>query len=190
MSLGPLYLRLETYEDLDEVDEGADASENVLPKLDETVPNLEEFSMSYAAAALAQADRDGSGHLWDLYDTGASHHMSPCHEDFITFQATQPYTLSAANQQPFLAHGFGDMEIRVPVNGTYSKITLTHVLYTPTVGFNLVSIGRIDDAGYISIFAYGRGEIWTQDDILVGVIPKTNGVYKVKHVPLKSVRNG
>ena len=49
------------------------------------------------------------------------------------------------------------------------------------MGFNLISIGCIDDAGYVSIFASGHGEIWNQDNTLIGVIPKMNGVYKVKH---------
>ncbi|KIL56041.1 hypothetical protein M378DRAFT_43351, partial [Amanita muscaria Koide BX008] len=50
----------------------------------------------------------------DLYDSGASHHMSPCREDFITFREIQPYKLTAANNQPFMARGIGDMDILVP----------------------------------------------------------------------------
>ncbi|KIL56040.1 hypothetical protein M378DRAFT_41231, partial [Amanita muscaria Koide BX008] len=48
----------------------------------------------------------------------------------------------------------------------------------------LISIGRVDDAGSISIFGRGRCEIRTdEDDTLVGIIPKVNGVYRTEHVP-------
>ncbi|KAF8983558.1 hypothetical protein BDQ17DRAFT_1183908, partial [Cyathus striatus] len=53
----------------------------------------------------------------DLYDSGASHHMSPFCEDFITFTETTPCNISAANQVSFKAEGVGDIIISVP-NGS------------------------------------------------------------------------
>ncbi|KZT68541.1 hypothetical protein DAEQUDRAFT_648935, partial [Daedalea quercina L-15889] len=50
----------------------------------------------------------------DLYDSGASHHMSPYRDKFISFQETPPRPLNAANQQLFQATGMGDIIISVP----------------------------------------------------------------------------
>ncbi|KIL53785.1 hypothetical protein M378DRAFT_93545, partial [Amanita muscaria Koide BX008] len=49
---------------------------------------------------------------------------------------------------------------------------LTHVLYTPTVSFNLISIGRIDDASYFATFGRGQCAINDPSGGLVGVVPK------------------
>ncbi|KAF8229547.1 hypothetical protein L208DRAFT_1203151, partial [Tricholoma matsutake] len=60
----------------------------------------------------------------DLYDSGTSHHMMPTCEDFVTFQATAPKMMTAANQQKFTADGIGDIIILVPNQSAVSKICL------------------------------------------------------------------
>ncbi|OSD05207.1 hypothetical protein PYCCODRAFT_1339524, partial [Trametes coccinea BRFM310] len=50
----------------------------------------------------------------DLYDSGATHHMSPYRQDFMSFNATPDKPLNAANQQQFQAKGVGEMLIPVP----------------------------------------------------------------------------
>lgn len=53
----------------------------------------------------------------DLYDSGASHHMSPYRDLFISLTEMPPRQLNAANQQHFEATGEGDMIISVPNDG-------------------------------------------------------------------------
>ncbi|KZT63678.1 hypothetical protein DAEQUDRAFT_634640, partial [Daedalea quercina L-15889] len=53
----------------------------------------------------------------DLYDSGASHHMSPYRDLFISLTEMPPRQLNAANQQHFEATGEGDMTISVPNDG-------------------------------------------------------------------------
>ncbi|RPD73157.1 hypothetical protein L226DRAFT_433990, partial [Lentinus tigrinus ALCF2SS1-7] len=50
----------------------------------------------------------------DLYDSGATHHMSPYRQDFVRFSPTPDRPLNAANQQTFLAQGIGEMVVAVP----------------------------------------------------------------------------
>ncbi|KAI0758689.1 hypothetical protein C8Q74DRAFT_1182927, partial [Fomes fomentarius] len=50
----------------------------------------------------------------DLYDSGATHHMSPYWDDFVQFTETLPRPLNATNQQEFQALGVGDQVIPVP----------------------------------------------------------------------------
>jgi hypothetical protein len=100
--------------------------------------------------------------------TGASHHMSPCREDFITYHEIQPKVLSAANKEYFMAYGTGDIIISVPAEKKANPIRLTGVLYTPATAFTLISIGKIDDAGYYVTFGGGACEINNAKGDLIG----------------------
>ena len=69
-----------------------------------------------------------------------------------------------------------------------SKLKLTEVLYLPKIGFTLISISRIDDAGYIATFGGGKCLISNGSRNVVGSISKTNGLYHTVHdVPVDSV---
>lgn len=118
----------------------------------------------------------------DLYDSGASHHMSSYRNDFLTLQEIAPWPLNTANQQLFQGTSMGEMIISVPNDPALSTpIRLTHVLYTPDIRFNLISIGHIDDAGYTVTFTSGRCVIFDKGGTAVGSIMKTHGLYTVAH---------
>jgi len=95
----------------------------------------------------------------------------------VTFQATMPRMMTATNQQEFTTDGTGDMIISVPNGSASNAIHLTSVLYTPLVGLMLVSIGQIDNAGYICLFGNGHCEICRRNRELVGIIPKQQALY-------------
>jgi hypothetical protein len=80
-----------------------------------------------------------------------------------------------------MAEGIGEMIIKLPNGDREVKMRLTRVLYMPALGFTLISVGRIDDAGYWSTFGGGMCQIKTNDSTLVGNIPKSGGVYKIPH---------
>jgi hypothetical protein len=67
----------------------------------------------------------------------------------------------------------GDIAITVPNGDSVTKMKLTKVLYTPDVGFVLISIGRIDDAGYFATFSGGRCKILNPKENIIGVIQKS-----------------
>jgi len=75
--------------------------------------------------------------------------------------------------------GIGDVLISIPNGCTTTTICLTSVLYTPSIGVTLVSVGCIDDAGYMCLFGNGCCEICSSDRELVGVIPKRQALYQV-----------
>ncbi|OJT11681.1 Retrovirus-related Pol polyprotein from transposon TNT 1-94, partial [Trametes pubescens] len=135
---------------------------------------------SASAAIVPDAAAAAANQAVDLYDSGATHHMSPYREDFASFTATADKKLSAANQQHFHAKGVGKMVIPVPnTPNADSQITLTDVLYTPALGFNLISVGRIDDAGCSATFAGGQCVILDAHGTTIGRVPKTRGLYVV-----------
>jgi hypothetical protein len=102
--------------------------------------------------ALVAVSSSSEGQCCDLYDSGATHHMMPYHDEFTIFHQMPPNCLTAVNQGSFMADGYGDIIISAPNSDRILKIHLRNVLYTPTVGFSLISISRIDDAGFSATF--------------------------------------
>lgn len=53
---------------------------------------------------------------------------------------------------------------------------ITEVLYSPEVGFNLISIGKLDKKGFSATFSDGKCSICGLDGEPVGEIPKSRGL--------------
>jgi hypothetical protein len=50
------------------------------------------------------------------------------------------------------------------------------------IAYTLVSVGNLDDEGFIIKFGTGKCEITNPDGIVVGVVPKSKkGQYRVEH---------
>ena len=129
------------------------------------------------SSALAAAP----GQYIDVFDSGASVHISPYRERFVRFRELNPArAITAANSEQFIATGEGDVEIRVPNGSTTQLLTLRDVLYSPAVAFALVSIKRADEGGFTTIFEHGECRIVERASNLdVARIPLANGLYQV-----------
>ncbi|PPR08269.1 hypothetical protein CVT24_001138 [Panaeolus cyanescens] len=97
----------------------------------------------------------GSNHI-KIYDSGSTRHISPYMNDFTDLQNTASYSLRAANKQCFNAEGIGKLEIDVPNRTDVLKLCLNKVLYSPEVGYTLISIGRLDKCGFMVTFGNGK----------------------------------
>jgi len=118
----------------------------------------------------------------ELYDSGSTQHLSPYRDQFTSYHDIPPRPFTAANQQSFDATGTGDMVIEVPDGVDTSKLALTEVLYSPEIGYTLISVGRLDDAGFSATFGQGKCEIRGSDGERIGAIPKSGkGLYRVVH---------
>jgi transposase InsO family protein len=119
----------------------------------------------------------------EIYDSGASRHMSPYRSKFINFSEIPPKKIRTADRHTFLATGKGDMYIMVPKGKTETKVLLRDVLYSPEMSATLVSIGRIVAAKHTVLFRGATLQILNSADKVVGEIPKLNGLYCVNHGP-------
>ena len=120
----------------------------------------------------------------ELYDSSATHHISPYKTDFTSYKTLYlPTYLNTASQQRFPAIGEGNLVIRVPNNnGTESALTLHNALHAPTVTYTLVSIGALDEEGYAAHIKSGCLEIISPCRERVGLIPCTlRRLHKVVH---------
>ena len=109
----------------------------------------EAITHTFAAILLANI---GSAFETELYNSGVSRHMSPYKHKFINFIPIQRKVLTAADGGHFEATGKGDMHIMMPNGKSTTRILLKDVLYAPKMGITLVSIGKIDSAGYAALF--------------------------------------
>ena len=117
----------------------------------------------------------------ELYDSGASRHMSPYRERFVTYRDIPARPITAANNRVFYAVGAGDLQIQVPNGASSSKVLLRDALYAPDMGLTVVSIGRITKAGCSVQFEDGLCKI-KRGGSTIGCIPASaNGLYKVEH---------
>ena len=135
------------------------------------------------AAAIITAAEDDKGARVELYDTGATRHISPFRSDFKVYSPlTPPVLLNAANQQRFQAIGSGSMTIQVPNGDAETEVLLRGVLYAPSVAYTLVSLGTLDAEGYHMSVGDGKLEIVDPYGHRIGQIARTSrGLYRVTH---------
>jgi hypothetical protein len=118
----------------------------------------------------------------ELYDSGASRHMSPHRKSFVMYQSINVHPILTANNKVFHAIGMGDLQITVLNGSTLTNILLRDTLHTLNLALTVVSIGQIVRAGYSVNFCNGMCKIKRDDDDkTIGVIPiSNNGLFKVE----------
>ena len=115
----------------------------------------------------------------DLYDSGASQHMSSHRHRFSNYRSIEPRSIRAADDHIFKAIGQGDLRIKIPNKKAETMMTLKDVLYCPNLGFTLVSISKIAAAGYTAIFKNDVCRILDCTGRIIGEIEASNGLYRV-----------
>jgi transposase InsO family protein len=116
----------------------------------------------------------------DLYDSGASRHMSGFRHKFIEIVEIKPIPITAADKRTFQATAKGKILIHVP-NGDKgtSQIHLLDVLYSSSMGVTLISISRIAKTGSIVVFQGNSCRIYNQTKERIGEIREKGGLYRV-----------
>ena len=121
----------------------------------------------------------------ELYNSGASHHMSPFRHRFTNYHSIPPHTITAVNKHLFYAIGTGDLQIDVPNGDTTTPVLLRDTLHVPDMALTIVSIGRITGTGGSVTFKDSTCKIKSKAGKLIGSIPaSSNGLYKVEHAHL------
>ena len=78
----------------------------------------------------------------------------------------------------------GEMIIDIPHRADISQLQLTEVLYSPEVGYTLISIGKLDEKGFSATFSGGKCVLKGPTGNSIGEILKTSkGLYRVDHEP-------
>ncbi len=116
----------------------SDEDEEVLS--DDDNASVDSFEFIAKAELKGERAKASGDTRRELYDSGASRHISPYRDDFADYVEIAPREFSAANEQKFHAVGQGEVTIDVPNGADTTHLTLTEVLYSPEVGYTLVSV--------------------------------------------------
>ena len=73
------------------------------------------------------------------------------------------------------------MTIDISDGVNVSQLKLTELLYSPEVGYTLISVGQLDEKGFEVTFLGRKCTIKGPDGKRVGTVPKTKGLYRVVH---------
>jgi hypothetical protein len=137
-----------------------------------------------AAAHVEPSSKAKSSPRVEVYDSGRMRHITPYRDDVVNFIKISLKSFQAANQQNFTTVGIGEMIVDVPNSINISQLKLTKVLYSPEVGYILVSISCLDENGFLVTFANGKYMIQGPKGESVGAIQKMGrGLYRVTHEP-------
>src|SRR5262245_53499031 len=110
-------------------------------------------------------------------DSGASVHYCPDRSKFTTYEKVSGPDIYVADGRPMKAIGKGDIEIELPNKGTLTKVTLRDVYHVPDMTTTLISVARLDKAGFIAHFGQGHCRIEAPDKKMIAEIPLQHGLY-------------
>ena len=148
---------------------------------------VEELGDLYGEALIVAKSVQASAKA-KLYNSGCTNHILPYKDSFKNFQVIETRHFRAANKQMFSTIGKGDLVIDIPSDNGTTQFRLQEVLYSPEVAYTLVSIGRLDEDGFLVTFGGGKCTIQDGNKEVVGVIQKTvTRVYKVEHEDMAGV---
>ena len=136
---------------------------------------------SFAGVVLAGTEATCNAES-ELYDSGASRHMTPFHHPLIKFTLIASHPITAADKRVFHTTGKGDMQVEMPNGNTTTTILLKDVLYALDMGITIISISHITSAGYAALFCTNFCRIFNSKHHCIGHVPVTsNGLYCVDH---------
>ncbi|GBE86104.1 hypothetical protein SCP_0806280 [Sparassis crispa] len=128
----------------------------------------------HAFARVAESD-----HRVDIFDTGASHHMTPHLDRLSNFCTTAPHQIRATNSEIFYSHGVGDLLMRLPAINGGRHIRLKGVLHAPAMHATLISLGLLDEAGFAWLGHEGTLTISNRENDVIASIPHEDNLYSI-----------
>jgi hypothetical protein len=114
-----------------------------------------------------------------VVDSGASEHMTPYRHLLTEYRPILPVPINAANKTTFKGVGRGTLTLDVPKNNSTTEVKITDVLFAPQMAATLISVGKLDDAGYEIHTKGGMMRCYNARGTLVATIPKTRGLYRI-----------
>jgi len=152
-----------------------------------TASTVDAFNMITSEGANNVIDTHLASTPLDTFyiDTGASRHISPRKEWFRNLRDIPTVFIrlggkltTSSDAATITATQSGDVYLRVNV-GNGHIVVLRNVLYAPRASANLLSVGKLDDAGYESRIKGGKYTILRPDGSTVCEGSKSDGIYRL-----------
>ena len=117
-----------------------------------------------------------------ILDSRASHHVTPCNESFVSYNPGDYGRVHLGNNHCCSIIGVGDIQIKMKDG---QDIFLKQVRHLPEMRMSLISMGRLDDEGYLTSFGKGGWKI-SKGALVMAKGPKTGTLYTLKTLIGKS----
>jgi hypothetical protein len=141
-----------------------------------TSAKIEEIDAYTANAGGAYTTEAPTGRY--IFDSGASEHMT-LHRHLLTeYEAIAPIPINAANNSSFNAVGCGYLSVEVPNGHGKTRLKLKDVLYAPGMHATLVSLGKLDAAGF-SLTISDNTLLLQRAGCTYAMIPRKAGLYSI-----------
>ena len=89
------------------------------------------------------------------------------------------HDITTADGRTIKVIGMGDMHVKLPNRSKKTKTIFKNMIHTPEMAFTLISISRLDKAGYSVIFNKGTCTIKNKSGCVIATIPHSDGLYHV-----------
>ena len=141
----------------------------------------EEYASQVVGAYLAEVnvlDSKISTKAWYL-DSGASNHVTEDSSVFSSLSLSSGIKIISAGGQSHDVTRVGNVAIRLPTGGIQK---ISHVLYSPSITKNLISVGFLTDKDYSFEFMSNECIIKNSEGCYVGSTSRNsmNGLYKLQ----------
>jgi len=130
-------------------------------------------------------DNDDISKSW-LVDSAASAHMCWMRACFDDYKTTTKRSVTMGDKGFVATAGVGTVVLNVIVHGKTRKIKLEKVLHVPTMGFNLMSVGMMEERGAEESFQRGMSII-NMNEKIAACGTRQNGLYHLDMAPVSDV---
>jgi len=131
------------------------------------------------------ADTDDISKSW-LVDSAASAHMCWMRGCFDDYHTTTGRSVTMGDKGSVATAGVGTVVLNVIGHGKTRKIKLEKVLHVPTMGFNLMSVGMMEERGAEVSFKGGT-TIIKKNEKTATCGTRRNGLYHLDMAPLSDI---
>ena len=120
-----------------------------------------------------------------IIDSGTSQHISAQREQFQNYKNISPVRIQIGDGSEIEAIGMGN----IPLETESNLITLRDVLYTPTIGGNLLSVAKVIDHGHSLLFTSSECQTQNTEGRVRGIRERNIYVLRAKKVALAALTN-
>ena len=157
---------------------GKKAEAAVVAAVNDGDDELFAFTCTSDFANVAEALQLPKSRLGTCIDSGASRVYSPDRSKFANYKEIDR-SITTTDGRQLKAVGMGDLEIDMPNGSKTTKMILKDAIHAPEMAFTLISISRLDKAGYQVTFKKGMCTIIDPKGQVIATIPHSEGLYRI-----------
>ena len=153
-------------------------SETVVVAADNKKEDLFAFTCTSDYMAVAESIDLPKLHLGTCMDSRASQHYCPDRSKFTEYKTVER-KITMADGRTLTTAGMGDLNIELPNGSGKTKTIFKNAIHAPEMAFTLISISRLDKAGFSVTFSKGMCINRDTSGKTIATIPNSDGLYKI-----------